>query len=142
VLLAGVERRVPAEAEVRVHDIWLGDRRSNPTNATYSADDVAIVQQDVAQLARYTVEMGGTFALLEVALKIPPWEPMHQLSRAELRAMNMATIDKWPSGPAASLAPAAMPGTSTAVLGPSTLHSTGGIGAKRPLGMPANPLPD
>jgi hypothetical protein len=130
VLLAGVERHVPAEAQVRVHDIWPADRRGNPTEATYSADDVAIVQQDVAQIARYTVEMGGTFALLEVALKVLPWEPMHQLSRAELRAMNMATIDNW------------RPATSTAVLGPSTLHSTGGIGAKRPLGMPANPLPD
>jgi hypothetical protein len=142
VLLAGVERHVPVEAQVRVHDIWPGDRRSNPTEATYSADDVAIVQQDVAQLARYTVEMGGTFALLEVALKVPPWEPMHQLSRAELRAMNMATIDNWPSDPAVSVASPAMPATSTAVLGPPTLHSTGGIGAKRPLGMPANPLPD
>jgi hypothetical protein len=77
------------------------------------------VQQDVAQLARYTVEMGGTFALLEVALKVPPWEPMHQLSRAELRAMNMATIDNWPSDPAVSLAPPATPATSSAVLGPA-----------------------
>jgi hypothetical protein len=92
VLLAGIERHVPIEAQVLVHDIWPGNRRNEPTEATYSANELAIVQRDVAQLARYTVEMGGTFALLEAALKIPPWEQMHQLSREELRAMNMATI--------------------------------------------------
>ena len=97
VLLAGIERHVPLEAQVLVHDIWPGDRRKESTEATYSADDLALVQRDVAQLARYTVEMGGTFALLEAALKIPPWEQMHQLSREELRAMNMATIADRPS---------------------------------------------
>jgi hypothetical protein len=92
VLLAGIERHVPIEAQVLVHDIWLANRRDDPTEATYSAGELATVQRDVAQLAQYTVEMGGTFALLEVALKVPPWEPMHQLSREELRAMKMATI--------------------------------------------------
>ena len=97
VLLAGIERYVPIEAQVLVHDIWPGDRRNDPTGATYSADDLAIVQQDVAQLAQYTVEMGGTFALLEAALKTPPWKPLHQLSREELRAMKMTTIADRPS---------------------------------------------
>ena len=97
VLLAGIERYVPIEAQVLVHDIWPGDRRDDPTVATYSADDIATVQRDVAQLAQYTVEMGGTFALLEAALKTPPWKPMHQLSREELRAMKMATIADRPS---------------------------------------------
>ena len=40
VLLAGVERRVPAEARVMVHQIWLGDRRDDPTAANYSAEDL------------------------------------------------------------------------------------------------------
>jgi hypothetical protein len=97
VLLAGIERHVPIEAQVLVHDIWPGNRRDDPTEATYSADELARVQRDVAQLARYTVEMGGTFALLETALKVPPWEPMRQLSREELRAMKMATIADRPS---------------------------------------------
>jgi hypothetical protein len=105
VLLAGIERHVPIEAQVLVHDIWPGDRRDDPTGATYSADELAIMQRDVAQLAQYTVEMGGTFALLEAALKIPPWEPMHQLSREELRAMKMATIADRPSETASNLAP-------------------------------------
>jgi hypothetical protein len=97
VLLAGIERHVPIEARVLVHDIWPGDRRNDPTKGTYSADELAIVQRDVAQLAQYTVEMGGTFALLDVALEIPPWKPMHQLSREELRAMKIATIAERPS---------------------------------------------
>jgi hypothetical protein len=91
VLLAGVQRYVPAEARVLVHQIWLGDRRDDPTAANYSAEDLVLVQRDIGRLAQYTVEMGGTIDLLEIALKIPPWEPMRLLSRDELRGMNIAT---------------------------------------------------
>ena len=73
VLLAGAERRVPAEARVMVHQIWLGDRRDDPTAANYSAEDLVVVQRDIGRLARYTFEMGGGVDLLEIALKIPPW---------------------------------------------------------------------
>ena len=59
VLLAGVERHVPAEARVLVHQIWLGDRRDDPTAAHYSAEDLVLVQRDIGRLAQYTVEMGG-----------------------------------------------------------------------------------
>ncbi len=79
VLLAGVERHVPAEARVMVHQIWLGDRREDPTAANYSAEDLVLVQRDIGRIAQYTVEMGGTIDLLETALKIPPWEPMRLL---------------------------------------------------------------
>lgn len=91
VLLAGVERHVPAEARVLVHQIWLGDRRDDPTAANYSAEDLVLVQRDIGKLAQYTIEMGGGIDLLETALKIPPWEPMRLLSREELRAMKIVT---------------------------------------------------
>jgi hypothetical protein len=91
VLLAGVERHVPAEARVMVHQIWLGDRRDDPTAANYSAEDLVVVQRDIGRLARYTMEMGGGVDLLEIALKIPPWEPMRLLSRDELRTMKVMT---------------------------------------------------
>lgn len=91
VLLAGVGRQVPAEARVMVHQIWLGDRRDDPTAANYSAEDLVVVQRDIGRLAQYTVEMGGGIDLLEIALKIPPWEPMRQLSRDELRNMKIVT---------------------------------------------------
>jgi hypothetical protein len=91
VLLAGVERRVPVEARVLVHQIWLGDRRDDPTAANYSAEDLVLVQRDIGRLAQYTVEMGGAIDLLETALKIPPWEPMRLLSREELRGMKIIT---------------------------------------------------
>ena len=143
VLLAGIERHVPIEAQVLVHDIWPGGRRNDPTGATYSADELAIVQRDVVQLARYTVEMGGTFALLEVALKVPPWKPMHQLSREELRAMKMATIYDWPSESASTLARQATPAIAPATaLSPSMLHSSEGAGVKRQLGAPADFMSD
>jgi hypothetical protein len=93
VLLAGVERHVPAEARVLVHQIWLGDRRDDPTAANYSAEDLVLVQRDIGRLAQYTVEMGGAIDLLEIALKIPPWEPMRLLSRDELRGMKVITAD-------------------------------------------------
>jgi hypothetical protein len=107
VLLAGVERRVPAEARVMVHQIWLGDRRDDPTAANYSAEDLVVVQRDIGRLAQYTVEMGGGIDLLEIALKIPPWEPMRLLSRNELRGMKIVTPDDAPevnSGAAANSA--------------------------------------
>jgi hypothetical protein len=96
VLLAGVERHVPAEARVMVHQIWLGDRRDDPTAANYSAEDLVVVQRDIGRLAQYTVEMGGGIDLLEIALKIPPWEPMRLLSRDELRGMKIVTGDNAP----------------------------------------------
>ncbi len=91
VLIAGVERHVPAEARIMVHQIWLGDRRDDPTAANYSAEDLVLVQRDIGRLAQYTVEMGGSIDLLEIALKIPPWEPMRLLSRDELRGMKIVT---------------------------------------------------
>ncbi len=96
VLLAGVERHVPAEARVLVHQIWLGDRRDDPTAAHYSAEDLVLVQRDIGRLAQYTIEMGGAIDLLETALKIPPWEPMRLLSREELRDMKIITASTTP----------------------------------------------
>lgn len=91
VLLAGTARSVPDEARVRVHQIWLGDRRDDAAAATYSAEDLALVQRDIGKIAQYTIEMGGTIELLEVALRIPPWEPMRALTRAEMRRMRLDT---------------------------------------------------
>ena len=108
VLLAGVHRTVPPEAHVMVHQIWLGDRRDDPTAANYSAEDLVLVQRDIGSLAQYTVDMGGSIALLDLALRIPPWEPMHRLSRAEIRKMHVddssepaaATVAASPQAPA------------------------------------------
>lgn len=96
VLLAGVQREVAPEARVMVHQIWLGDRREDPTAATYSAEDLVLVQRDIGRLAKYTADMGGPADLLELALRIPPWEPMHALTRAELRQMGFEPQDNTP----------------------------------------------
>lgn len=112
VLLAGAQRVVPTEARVRVHQIWLGDRRDDATAASYSAEDLVLVQRDIGRLAEYTVEMGGSVALLELSLRIPPWEPMRILSRDELRNMRLDTAEASAEGPLAAPAPtpAALPG--------------------------------
>ena len=81
VLLGGVERTVPPEARVMVHQIWLGDRRDDPTAASYSAEDLVLVQRDIGKLAQYTVDMGASVEVLDLALRIPPWEPMHLMTR-------------------------------------------------------------
>jgi hypothetical protein len=89
VLLAGVHRIVPDEARVMVHQIWLGDRREDPTAGNYSAEDLVLVQRDIGSLAQYTTEMGISIEMLDLSLRIPPWEPMHTMSRDELHRMQV-----------------------------------------------------
>ena len=91
VLLGGVQRIVPPQARVMVHQIWLGDRRDDPTAATYSAEDLVLVQRDIGKLAQYTAEMGASVDLLDLALRIPPWEPLHVMTREEIRLTKLAT---------------------------------------------------
>ena len=93
VLIAGTRRYVPPEANVRVHQIWLGDRRDDATAASYSAEDMVLVQRDIGRLAQYTVEMDGSVDLLEMALRIPPWEPMRRLSSEDQRRMRLNNLD-------------------------------------------------
>jgi hypothetical protein len=93
VLLGGESRSVSADARVMVHQIWLGDRREDPTAANYSAEDLVLIQRDIGRLAQYTAEMGASADLLDLALRIPPWEPMHALTRAELKRTRLATED-------------------------------------------------
>ncbi len=92
-LLSGKTRTVPEGAHVRVHQIWMGDRADDATAATYSAQDVMIIERDVGRLAKYTFEMGGSGDLLALSLSVPPWEPLHELTRAELRLTNIVTDD-------------------------------------------------
>lgn len=103
VLLGGVQRAVPPEARVMVHQIWLGDRRDDPTAATYSAEDLVLVQRDIGRLAQFTAEMGGSIDLLDLALRIPPWEPLHAMTRDEIRRTKLAT-DETVAPPPATVA--------------------------------------
>jgi len=105
VLLGGVHRTVPPQARVMVHQIWLGDRREDPTAANYSAEDLVLVQHDIGSLAQYTIDMGAAVDMLKLSLRIPPWEPMHRLTADEIRAMRVAT-DLPPERAAATVAPA------------------------------------
>ena len=89
VLLGGVQREVPPEARVLVHQIWLGDRREDAVAANYSAEDLVVVQRDNGSIKQYTVEMGGDIELVTLSLKVPPWEPMRALSREELRRTRL-----------------------------------------------------
>jgi hypothetical protein len=110
VLIGGVQRMVPQEARVMVHQIWLGDRRDDPAAASYSAEDLVLVQRDIGKLALYTAEMGASIDLLDLSLRIPPWEPMHALTRDEMRRMRLATEDI--GAPAAATVAASQPATS------------------------------
>ncbi|MET0706305.1 MAG: hypothetical protein ABWY82_05580 [Tardiphaga sp.] len=90
-LLAGKKRYVPEEARVRVHQIWMGDRADDPKAASYTAQDLMIVERDIGRLAKYTFDMGGTGDLLSLSLSVPPWEDLHQLSAPELQLTNVVT---------------------------------------------------
>ena len=92
-LLSGKTRYVPPVAHVRVHQIWMGDRADDAKGASYTAQDLMIVQRDIGRLTKYTFDMGGTGDLLSLALSVPPWEDLHELSRGELRLANLVTTD-------------------------------------------------
>lgn len=92
-LLSGKTRYVPQQAHMRVHQIWMGDRADDAKAASYSAQDLMIVERDVGRLAKYTFEMGGSGDLLALSLSVPPWEDLHELSRDELRLTNLVTTD-------------------------------------------------
>ena len=89
VLLGGLHREVPARSRVLVHQIWLGDRRDDAVAASYSAEDLVLVQRDIGNIVRYTADMGGGAELIELALRIPPWEPMRILTREELQRTGL-----------------------------------------------------
>src|SRR5665213_1823183 len=127
VLLGGVRRTVPPQARVMVHQIWLGDRRDDPTAANYSAEDLVLVQRDIGRLAQYTIDMGGSIELLNLALRIPPWEPMHALTADETRRTKLAT-EQPPATVAATGAasPAAAPAVTRPI--PRVTDGARGIG--------------
>lgn len=152
VLLSGTTRYVPERARIRVHQIWMGDRADDARAASYTAEDLMIVERDIGRLAKYTFEMGGAGDLLHLALSVPPWEALHELSPAELRSTNLVTTDRvadvLPGGefsdapvadlvtkpvqdrfPGAPNAPAAMimtgPQTKTAEAEPASGHAEG-----------------
>jgi hypothetical protein len=105
VLLAGVRRYVPPGGRVRVHGIWLGDRRHDARSAIYSAEDLAVLQHDVGLLAQYTVRLGGSIDLLETAARIPPWEPLRLLRRKSFAACDSQTRTICSTGRASPLWP-------------------------------------
>ncbi|MDA9424069.1 MULTISPECIES: hypothetical protein [Bradyrhizobium] len=92
-LLAGKKRYVPEAAHVRVHQIWMGDRADDAKAASYSAQDLTIVERDIGRLAKYTFDMGGAGDLLSLALSVPPWEDLHELDAGELKLTNLVTTD-------------------------------------------------
>ncbi len=92
-LLAGKTRYVPDAAHVRVHQIWMGDRADDAKAASYTAQDLMIVERDIGRLAKYTFDMGGAGDLLSLSLNVPPWENLHELSKAELQLTNLVTTE-------------------------------------------------
>jgi len=115
-LLGGARRYVPPEARVLVHQIWLGSKSKRALEASYSAEELGLVQRDIGSLARYTVEMGGGIELIETALRVPPWEPMYALSAEELRRMRITTVEQ--------LFEADVPTGSVPVAGPRALTTS------------------
>jgi hypothetical protein len=92
-LLSGKKRYVPEAAHVRVHQIWMGDRADDAKAASYSAQDLMIVERDIGRLAKYTFDMGGDGELLSLALSVPPWEELRELNAGELKLTNLVTTN-------------------------------------------------
>jgi hypothetical protein len=88
-LLSGSNRHVPEGAHVRVHQIWMGDRADDARGASYTADDITVIQRDIGRLAAFAFDMGAGGELLGLALSRPPWEPLRELSATELRSTHL-----------------------------------------------------
>jgi hypothetical protein len=110
-LLSGKARYVPEEAHVRVHQIWMGDRADDAKAASYTAQDLTIVERDIGRLAKYTFDMGGAGDLLALSLSVAPWEELHEMSPAELRLTNLVTTDA-----VAEVLPAGLPKSDSAAV--------------------------
>jgi hypothetical protein len=108
VLLGGAHRYVPPEARIFVHQIWLARKRERPETASYTAGEIVLVERDIGSLARYTIEMGGGIELLEAALRVPPWQPLYQLSSDEILRMGLNNVDQVFDGPPAVATTAAL----------------------------------
>jgi hypothetical protein len=89
VLLGGVQRDVPPDARILVHQIWPGSKRYDANADSYTAEEIVRIQRDVGRIARYTVDMGADIELFELAMRIPPWERLRALSQAELRRLRL-----------------------------------------------------
>jgi hypothetical protein len=109
VLLGGVQRKVPAEARILVHQIWPGGKRYDASAETYTAEEMVRIQRDVGRIARYTVDMGGDIELFELAMRIPPWEKLRALTAPELRRMRLMTIDAVAEAPTSGVAATGRP---------------------------------
>jgi hypothetical protein len=94
VLLGGAHRYVPPEARILVHQIWLAKKRERSETASYTAEEIVLVERDIGSLAGYTIEMGGGIELLQAALRVPPWQPLYQLSGDEIQKMRLTNIDQ------------------------------------------------
>ena len=92
-LLGGVQRHVPEEARILVHQIWPSNKRNDANAATYSAGNVVAIQRVNGDIGRYIVDMGVDIELFEISSRIPPWEDMRRLTREELRRMKVSTLD-------------------------------------------------
>ena len=124
ILLGGIHRYVPPEARILVHQIWLGSKRKRSLENQYTANELSLVQRDLASLARYTIEMGVSIELVEAAARVPPWEPLYQLTRDELLRFAVATDE--PSLKLSASAATPMPAENT----PSSQQT--GMNAQRP----------
>jgi hypothetical protein len=92
-LLSGKVRYVPERAQVRVHQIWMGNRVENAEASAYTAQELMVVERDIGRLVKYTFDMGGTGDLLSLSLNVPPWEDLHELSPQELQATGLVNTD-------------------------------------------------
>jgi hypothetical protein len=105
VLLGGVRRHVPLEAQVLVHQLWLKDRMDDATAGNYTAEEVVRIQREAGQIARYTIEMGAGIELFEIAMRVPPWERLRNLSGEELARTRLHTVDTAFGAPALATSP-------------------------------------
>jgi hypothetical protein len=91
-MLGGVRAFAPLNSVIAVHQIWPGDKRTNPQLTPYTADDVSVVQEQLAEIAMYLVEMGANVHLLKYAMKSPPWEKLTVIPAGKLAELGFVEV--------------------------------------------------
>ena len=125
-LLGGVQRHVPEEARILVHQIWPSSKRNDANAAIYTAANVVAIQRVNGEISKYIVDMGADIELFEISSRIPPWEDMRRLSNEELRRLKIRTIeDPFARSPAAVTA--AIPGQKPVSGAAATVNTLGWV---------------
>ena len=90
----GHHASVPADARVMVHQIWLGDRREDPTRLPITRLKISCLSSAISAGLRSTPPKWAQLPICSISpCASLHGRPMHALTRAELKRTRLTTVD-------------------------------------------------